>query len=35
MITDTDWLNELRDAMDAKAAHELIITRDAELTDYQ
>ena len=33
MITDTDWLNELRDAMDAKAAHELIVTRDAELTD--
>lgn len=33
MITDTDWLNELRDAMDAKAALDLIITRDAELTD--
>jgi PTS system nitrogen regulatory IIA component len=33
MITDTEWLNELRDAMDAKAAHELIVARDAELTD--
>ena len=33
MITDTDWLNELRDAMDAKAVRELIVTRDAELTD--
>jgi PTS system nitrogen regulatory IIA component len=33
MITDADWLNELRDAMDAKAAHELVVTRDAELSD--
>ncbi len=33
MITDTDWLNKLRDAMDAKAVRELIVARDAELTE--
>lgn len=33
MITDSDWLAELRDASDAKAAHDLIVSRDTELSD--
>ncbi len=33
MITDADWLAELREASDSQAAHELIATRDNELSD--
>lgn len=33
MITDADWLDELREASDPQQAHELIASRDAELND--
>lgn len=32
MITDSDWLAELREAADARAAHKLIADRDSELS---
>jgi len=33
MITDADWLSALREASDAKAAHDLISQRESELSD--
>jgi len=33
MITDSDWLDQLRRATDARDAHELIIARDSQLAD--
>ena len=32
MISDVDWLVSLRNAVDAQAAHELIVARDVELS---
>jgi len=33
MISDADWLANLRSASDATAAHEMIATRDADLAE--
>jgi nitrogen PTS system EIIA component len=33
MLTDSDWFSALREAPDAQAAHELIATRETELSD--